>query len=484
MPSTRGTTTAERGCLTLFFVWLAWLPLPFGSNVPSARLPLIAVPLLLCAIAAAIRLYATRDRSTSIEPTRAWLIWGNGALIFLLAGALQLIPLPNELHQALSPDSYAIRTSAARIASLAGVSGASTFPLTVDPRATSLELFRLAAIVATFITAALLIRSRARRVSLAMVLCASAAFQALYGVREAALQRYEIWGWTNKLIFNRVTGTFVNPNHFAHYLAIVLPLALFVMAAAWRLAGPRELPLGRRLLSLLEQHILTAGFALFAAVSCVTGILLAQSRGTLLSLGAGVLAVAAMLPGRRIARVAFSAAAGLVLFSALVLFLGPERTVGRFIPNEFERQTLVGRRIGIESAIALWQRFSVFGTGLGTFERMVSMEQKQDLGKIYHHAHNDYAEIGATGGTLGFTIAVVTLLGGYVALVRMTFGAAAQELSWGRRAFQAAVLASLTIAMVHALFDFNFFIPSNPPTLAAMCGAAVASLNHDRRARR
>ena len=78
---------------------------------------------------------------------------------------------------------------------------------------------------------------------------------------------------------------------------------------------------------------------------------------------------------------------------------------------------------------------------------------------------------------------MVALIGGYVSLLRMTFGAAT-ELSWRRRAFQVAALASLTIAMVHALFDFNFFIPSNPPTLAAMCGAAVASLNHDRRARR
>ena len=47
------------------------------------------------------------------------------------------------------------------------------------------------------------------------------------------MERYAIWGWVNRLIFNRVTGTFVNPNHFAHYVAIVLPLALFLAAVAW-----------------------------------------------------------------------------------------------------------------------------------------------------------------------------------------------------------------------------------------------------------
>lgn len=44
--------------------------------------------------------------------------------------------------------------------------------------------------------------------------------------------------------------------------------------------------------------------------------------------------------------------------------------------------------------------------------------------------------------------------------------------------------ARLTIAMVYALLDCNFYIPSNPATLAAIAGAAVASPDHDRRTRR
>jgi O-antigen ligase len=484
MPTTRGLLTAERGCVTVFVLWLAWLPLPFGSVIERARAPLIAIPLVLCAIAAAIRLYATRDRAVALQPTRPWLIWSLGALLFLAAGAWQLVPLPTGLLAALSPGTHEIWSAASRVANLAGVRTATVHPLSVDPRATALELFRLAALVATFTTAALIFRSHGRRVALAAVLCGAAAFESLYGIREAALQRYEIWGWTNRLIFNRTTGTFVNPNHFAHYLAIILPLALFLLALAWHVAGPPDLPYARRLMIVLEHHLPLVAFALLSAGCAAVAILLAQSRGALLSLAGGLLAVAAFLPGRRVPRVILSAGAGVVILVALVLFLGRERTVGRFIPNEFERQTLVGRRIGIDAALALWGRFSLFGTGLGTFERVVSMEQTQDLGKIYHHAHNDYAEIAATSGTLGFTIMFVALLGGYVALVRMTFGRAAEELSWRRRAFQTAVLASLTIAMVHALFDFNFFIPSNPATLVAMCGAAVASVDHDRRPRR
>src|SRR5690349_6367637 len=103
MPATRPSTTVEWVCLTVFLVWLAWLPLPFGSIVPRALVPLILVPLLLCAIAAVIRLIATRDRGNMSRPTRAWIIGATGMSLLLVLGAFQLVPLMPALLRALSP---------------------------------------------------------------------------------------------------------------------------------------------------------------------------------------------------------------------------------------------------------------------------------------------------------------------------------------------------------------------------------------------
>lgn len=479
MPHTqRWTSTGERACLVVFFCWLAFLPLPFGSVVDEARTWLIAVPLALCIVAALVRLWATRDRTNTAQPTAPWLIWGNGALLLLAVIALQLVPLPRGVLAAISPESDAIWSAASQLTVLSGGTPRSAFPISIDPPATRVELFRMAALVATFTVAALLVRNNVRRQVLAMTICAAALFEVAYGVREAALERYAIWGWQNRLIFNRVTGTFVNPNHFAHYLALALPLALFIAAVRWHRAGGREVR--RRLVTLVETSFVQVGFAVVAMLACLVGMLLAQSRGALLALAGALLAVAAMLPGRRVARIALATVAGSVIIAALVLFLGTDRTVRRFLGSE---TSIAGRRIGLQAAAGVWQRFPVFGSGAGTFERVVSMEQREDLDRIYHHVHNDYAEIGATTGTLGFVVAMVTLLGGYVALVRMTLGARAPELTWSRRAFQVAALACLTVAMVHALVDFNFYIPANPATLAAILGASVASLDHDKRTR-
>ncbi|HEX8155023.1 MAG TPA: hypothetical protein VF698_17955, partial [Thermoanaerobaculia bacterium] len=167
----RAVVAAEVGCLAIFLVWLAALPLPFGAIVERARVPLVAVPLLLCAIAAGLRAVRARD---GIVPTRAYRLWTGGALLLIALAALQLVPLSPALLRSLSPESYAIWSDAGRVAALGGVTSPAARPISIDPDATLFELFRLIALFATFQTAALLVRDHRRRTALALVLAAAA----------------------------------------------------------------------------------------------------------------------------------------------------------------------------------------------------------------------------------------------------------------------------------------------------------------------
>jgi O-antigen ligase len=470
-------------CLGLLLVYLFWLPLPFGSVIERAQPALILPPLLICAAAAFLRarvIPSARNPQPAGDPspsarlgmTPAARFWAAGAMLFALVVALQLVPLPNALLGALSPESLRLWSAAERVASLAGVGPPSAnHPISVDPATTSLQLFRLLAYIATFFAAMLLVRRNRHRAALAFVLGGAAVFETLYGVREAALQRYAIWGWANKLIFNRVTGTFVNPNHFAHYAAIVLPLGVYLSAQAWRDAAPAGAPLRLRVVRLFEKRLLRFGCGLIVAFACLVAILVAQSRGALVAAVGGFAIVGAIASGPRHAlrRAALIALAGISLAIVIAAFLG--LNASRF--QEPEVATLGGRAIPVKAAFELWKRFPLFGSGLGTFVDVSSMTGAGGPDILINHAHDDYAEIAATTGIAGFLAALVPLFAGYAALARMTFGRRAAEASWMRRAFQAAALTSITIALLHALIDFNFFIPANPATLAAIAGAAV-----------
>lgn len=468
---------AEGALVVVFLVWLVWLPMPFGSVIERARVPLIAVPLALCALAALIRM---RDEISS--PSLAWRFWTIGSLLFLAFVALQLLPLPLPFLRLVSPQAANLWAGGDRVSSLLGTPAARAHPVSIDPGATGREWFRLLALFATFQTAALLIRTHLRRIAFAVVLIGAAGFEILYGVNEAALRRYSIWGWKNTLIFNRVTGTFVNPNHFAHYLAIIAPVSLFLAAWAWHRAAPGA-PFARRVARLIEKNVLAFGVGVIGAIGCLAAILVAQSRGALLAVFCGLTIVTTIAMGRthsfrasRRRRALFAIGgtlASVVVVVSLVSFLGRERTVKRFVPNEGETITLIGRTVGARIAFGVWKEFPIVGSGAGTFARVSSMAQRDTFDNLFDHAHDDYLEIAATTGAAGFAIAIVTLLAGYWSLVRITLGDGAGG-SFRRRLFQLAALTSIAVAMVHALFDFNFFIPANSATLAAIAGAAAA----------
>ena len=460
--------------LTLFvclLAFLAWVPMPFGSASDASQPFLIVPPLLICAAAAALRASWKRP----FVPRTAARIWIAGAVLFVLVIALQLVPLPMGMLRLFSPRSAEIWGSATHVAALAGVRAPAMYPITIDPDETALHLYRALAYAATFLSSLLLVRDRKRRTILAALLAALAVFEALYAVREAALGRFAIWGWKNTLIYGRASGTFVNPNHFAHYAAIILPMALYLSAYAWHSAAPAGALFGRRFVRMMERQFIPFAGGVLGALACIAAVLVSESRGALLAIIGGFAITAAIASDSRRAliRGALIAAVVAAVLGAAVVVLDQSHIVKRFEGSrvsEFE-----ARRASIAGALRIWQIFPLFGSGAGTYEDAVVMTRAYPGDAIPNHAHDDYAEILGTTGALGFLVSVVPLIAGFAALSRSTFGENGEPMSWRRRAFRAAALTSIAIAMLHALVDFNFFIPANPITLAAIAGAAVVA---------
>lgn len=466
----RRTPAGELVCTALLFAYLLWVPLPFGSTPDAFQLPLVTGALVVCAATTAM-LASAKSRITLSPAHRAWSV---GAVSFMLIVAFQLVALPAALLRLLSPESSRRWNDATNVASFVLGRLSTWHPISVDPAATALHLFRLIAYFATFIAAALLLRRHTRRMFFAVVLACSALFQAVYGFQEAATHRFFVWGWQNKLIFDRATGTFVNPNHFAHYAALAAPFGAFLLAVAWHEASQPGASLSYRLLRVVERRVVPAAFGVITVGGCLVAILLSKSRGALLALFAGAAVGLAAATGRRVVRTALVLLAGAAAVLAITLYLGRDRTsASRFVPTATEARTLGGRRSGIETALAIWKRYPLFGSGLGTFILVAPMVQPDEAERVMNHAHDDYAEILATTGAIGFVAFLVPLAVGLVRFVRSAFGSDAT--TWRRRAFHASALASIAVALVHALTDFNFFIPANAVTLAAIAGAAVAT---------
>ncbi len=144
----------------------------------------------------------------------------------------------------------------------------------------------------------------------------------------------------------------------------------------------------------------------------------------------------------------------LIGITAVVLFIGVQNTINKFLSTRIES---AGRFLRWPATFSMVQDFPVFGSGFGTYRYTFFLYDIDEGGRWSTHAHNDYLEALAEGGVMGSVL--FFLLIGFViySIVRM----------WGDRKHPEVkiigigIITSLFAAALHSIFDFSLHIPSN-----------------------
>jgi O-antigen ligase len=247
-------------------------------------------------------------------------------------------------------------------------------------------------------------------------------------------------------------GPYVNRNHFAGFVELILPLALV------------PLVLGR----VRRERWPVVG--LFAVVP-IGALFLSVSRGGIVSFGVELVVLALVMIQRRTAgKQLFAGAAVLLLAVLMVSWLGVGQLLQRF--SSFQSlEATAGKRASMRRDT--WQIFlhhPIAGTGLGTLQIVYPPYESLYDGKIVNHAHNDYlealAETGALGGLCCAWFLGVLLSESWRRL-RHANGSFAGTL-------QLCGLVACAGFLVHGLVDFNLHIPSNAFLFFLMAHLATA----------
>jgi O-antigen ligase len=327
-------------------------------------------------------------------------------------------------------------------------------------RSLAASLFLLS-IAGLFVASAIICRNRKIKRRLTWVMAAAAAFQILYGT--VSFQGGTIWGVDVPHDPFRLRGTFVNPNHFAMYLEICWAITIAWAWRAWT-RSRREHHLDRRILRVAPLVLFM--LLIFAAIA------FSGSRAGLLAALAALIAQGFLI-ATTFRRWRFGVAGAAILAVActgLVAVVGLQRGLGRFLATSPYEVRMNHRLIGYKATLELWQDFKLFGTGLGTFGEAFPRVQPEALSLVWRHAHNDYLELLATTGVLGFAL----FCSGLFFFVRGHWKALRHEKRSEDLAGTLAILGVTTAVAVHSCFDFGLTIPANAATLAIVCGAGAA----------
>lgn len=180
---------------------------------------------------------------------------------------------------------------------------------------------------------------------------------------------------------DKVMGPFVYHNNYAAFIELLLAPAAWLALRDYRRAG---------------------WYALAAAAMYATVIASTSRAGSALATAevAGILLLARLrrvLTGRRFWVTAAGLAGCAFLFVAIV---GWEALWRRFQ----QADPYVHRRDMLHSALVMWHERPWTGFGLGTFQTAYPAYAFFDIGLVVNHAHNDWAEWLAEGGTPFFAL--------------------------------------------------------------------------------
>jgi O-antigen ligase len=398
-----------------------------------------------------------------------------GLLMFGLVVLLQTVPLPPDVLKAISPKAYELYGLA--IPGYGDPAGADSIrrALSIYPHRTKVDLVKFLSYAGVFILITVEIREERRIKRIMAALIIAGFLEALYGLYGYFTGDPDILGFRRIYEMDSATGTYVNRNHFAGYLGVVVfaGIGCLMGRVPWK-AGDGYGLKHRAIDFLNTARASISGLLLVMIITMVLGISFSLSRMGVFSFIASSLLIASIAISGRNVRPAS------VLF--VILSLGLTATLWYGLKPLEERyhgslESFVGGRAVVWSATGkLIKDYPLAGTGLGTYETVFRRYKPQDFKdrlKSFEHAHNDYLETLSEVGMAG--IAPVLFVGIYFPVLLL--GKRRRSRSAFAKGVSLGGIGAMAYMCLHSITDFNMHIPANALAFSMVAALAYSAAN-------
>ena len=359
---------------------------------------------------------------------------------------------------------------------------------TVAPAHTARSLLLLLTYAGVYVLVVNLVRTRPQLDRLVGTLLFLGGILAFSGLLDNLAGEAWLLRWGESASTGRLSGTFVNPDHFASWLAMLICLGLgYVMARG--ATGSSRAPLLQVLRSREGREQAARRFLPFPALLVMAlALVFTLSRAGVLSLlVAGMLMLGLLWA---VGRIRLSLAVVGVLLAATVgygAWIGLEPLLARVRHADY-----AVRWVQWATTLPMIREFPVLGVGLGAYRDAYHAFQPAALlpGKVYYpYAHNDLlqlvVELGMVGAALilfmawrvGRDLVGAHLLGRASCPVGGGEGAGARRSDPYSVGVGVGAVGAALAALAHGAFDFGARIPANGLLAATCLGIATVALH-------
>jgi O-antigen ligase len=252
---------------------------------------------------------------------------------------------------------------------------------------------------------------------------------------------------------HRLASTYVNPDHFAGYLEMLIPLIVGLLITGY-----------------LDDKLFPA---IFFALILALSFIMTFSRGGWISLAFGIIFLGICLAfDKNVNKKRLIGVFGICFILTMIFILVSPSLTERLL-TLFQVEYITNLRDRMITWKGIYQVISdhpFIGTGPGTFSIIFFQYQPSGTGGAYYYtAHNDYlhfiSEIGIFFIPIFFWLTIALFKSGFKKM---------KNPSRLVRGITAGSMAGIVSIMVHSIVDFNLHIPSNA-ILFTLLSAFVAS---------
>jgi O-antigen ligase len=428
---------------TLIVSLIALGTLAFGAVYPWAYIPLLGAAALIGLIG-----LLQHGVVLALRPVAA------GLLAITAAVTIQLIPLPPDFVQAISPSTVNLLSRY----DLAFVNDGGWHRLSIDPARTRMALFALVALGLYVVGLPGLLDGRRLRL-LPAALAFVAVPLALFAIYTRQHNNGLIYGFWQPLEGGGAdqAGPFINRNHFGGWIVMSLSLMIGWLLGRVERALPSTGAVRRRKPIVVDDDM---GAVLLMGTAIVLGtisVFWVMSRSAITSLGLAMVLFMSLVLKRR--SMGNTLRAFVLLSLGLILVAGISwRGIDVLARWFLDERSLLSRIGAWRDGWDVVGSFPVFGTGLNTYSPAMLIYQLRNPQFHMAQAHNDYLQLLAEGGVVVAAAAAVTVMLLMIA-VRRTLRAARVEVRgyWVR----AGAAVGLIAIAFQELVEFSLQIPAN-----------------------
>ncbi|MEN8210678.1 MAG: O-antigen ligase family protein [Thermodesulfobacteriota bacterium] len=390
-------------------------------------------------------------------------------LLFLLYILFQLVPLPLSVIEFLSPQASEIYQGNNF---LAGVN--SWACLSLNPKATLSEFMRYSTYVLFFILTVQLLKNRGVFQSTIFIIALFGGLLAFSSILQFYMTQ-DMALWFRYTPDNSiVVGPYVNHNHYAGLMELIFPVVL----GLFLFYRPRiqNTSLIKGIAEIFSQekaniHILIGASALLIIIS----IFVSLSRGAMISTCLSLIVFTIFLLQRKISRGNTTLIIGVIMLSALCIgWFGWDQIIERFAKLKNAQGVIYEARLDFwKDSQEMIDSYKLTGSGIGTFPHVYPLHRSLKSELFLSHAHNDYLELLAEGGIIGFGLAAIFLL----TLFYKTYKIFINRRDGFSIYIYIGSITAMTSILLHSFTDFNMHIGANGLWFFFIAGVAVSAAN-------